>query len=91
MFTDAWDKVILPAVKFDVVADVAAVAVEYPIPSTEKASNGFWDISFNAPPPLVIVPGVTAAVVTEVVDWQHKSFVLVIFVSGVVEGVKFEV
>ena len=41
VFTDALLSVILPAVKFDVVAAVAVAAVEYPIPSTEKASNGF--------------------------------------------------
>tara|TARA_B000000532_G_C18512043_1_gene253495 strand:+ start:119 stop:403 length:285 start_codon:yes stop_codon:yes gene_type:complete len=68
----------------------AADAVGYPIPSFIKASNGF-DIDGVTPPFAVIVPGVTAAVVAEVVDWQHKSFVLDIFVSGVVEGVKFEV
>ena len=30
----------------------------------------------------VIVPGFTAPSVAEVFDWQHRSFVLVTFVSG---------
>ena len=36
-------------------------------------------------PVAVIVPGDTVAVVT-VELWQHKSLVLVIFVSGIVDG-----
>ena len=42
-----------------------------------------------ASPFAVILPGVTAAAVAEVFDWQHRSFVLVTFVSGSVGGVKF--
>ena len=64
-------------------------AVEYPVPSTEKASNGFWDISDSVCPTVDIEVGETAAAVAEVVDWQHRSFVLVTFVIVVVEGVKF--
>ena len=42
----------------------------------------------------VILPGVTAAAIAEVVDFhyrQHRSFVLVTFVSVVEGGVKFVV
>ena len=40
-----------------------------------------------ASPFAVIVPGVTAAAIAEVFDCQHRSFVLVTFVSGAVGGV----
>ena len=47
----------------------------------KKASAAF--------PFAVILPvGITAASVAEVDDWAHRSFVLVIAVSGFVGGVK---
>ena len=45
----------------------------------------------KALPFAVIVPGVTVAAVAEVYELQHRSFVLVIFVSGSVGAVKFAV
>ena len=45
----------------------------------------------KAPPFAVIVAGVTVDAVAEVDELQHKSFVLVIAVSGSVGGVKFDV
>jgi hypothetical protein len=39
----------------------------------------------------VIVPGVTVAAVAEVDELQHRSFVLVTFVSGADGGMKFAV
>ena len=39
----------------------------------------------------VIVPGVTVDDVAEVDELQHRSFVLVTFVSGSVGAVKFDV
>ena len=41
-----------------------------------------------AVPPAVILAGVTAAAVAEVFDWQQRSFVFVIFVSGFVGAAK---
>ena len=38
--------------------------------------------------PVDRVPGVTAAAVAESGDWQHRSFVFVIAVSGADGGVK---
>ena len=46
---------------------LAAEAVEYPVPFTENASNGLKVVA-AAFPFAVIVPGLTAAVVAEVVD-----------------------
>ena len=68
----------------------AADTLEYATPSLVKAWNGF--VLVGAHPPFdVILPGDTAASVADLIYWQHRSFVFVIFVRGEVGGGKFDV
>ena len=77
--------ILKPFVPADAVAILPVLVIVAPV--DEESANGVLERgAFNKAVPSP-VEGTTAAVVAEVFDWQQRSFVLVIFVSGFDDGI----
>ena len=56
-----------------------------------SVSKGLKKASAAFPFAVILPVGITAAVVAELFDWQHRSFVLVTLVRGAAGGIKSDV